>query len=319
MSEFNNGRNPITIKRKTVGTTRVEAKTAFGRTKYVYADDEIVGKLSRSYKADSLASPVLVPFVEIELSTGKKFKLHSRPMKVVVRDSHFGSGTYAGRIFDTYTEVTLPRGTVQYTYEDTAGLSEGDVLYYTEYPFQWVRGGTRLSNGQYSFPHQRPHGHEWRGLPVSPIPEAYYDAFLAAIEGKFLADLVDLDAVVKRVKPAEEKKEKTPRQQSLERTLSATGALWRGTAECTQVMLGQVIIFEVPRQSLPTCFVCDNPGVGAIYFFDTAEEARQLASGHTARSKLRPTQPHVDHVDGWESEVTRLLETVAHFTPQAGA
>lgn len=327
MSELSNGRNPITIQRKTVGVSRVEAKSAFGRTKYVHVDGHPVGKLSRSWKADDLSVPVSVPCVEIELSNGKKFKLHSRPMKVVVADSHFGTGTYAGRIFDTYTEIELPRGKVQYTFEDTSGLNAGDILDWTEYPFQWIRGGTVLSNGQYAFPRERPHGAEWGPLPVKQIPAPYYTAFLAAIEGRFLTDLIDLETVVTHVKkPAEDDqpKEKTQRQKALERTLApSTGALWRGTAECKQVMLGQVIVFEVPRENLPTVFVCDNPGVGAIYFFDTAEEARQLASGLTARSKLRPTQPHVDHVEGWEAEVTRLLETVERFTPaptqQSGA
>jgi hypothetical protein len=169
-----------------------------------------------------------------------------------------------------------------------------------------------MTNGNITFPKQRPTGSQWRNLPVPSMPERYWNPFLAALEGRFLSELIPWEQLTKKVKEeAEPKQEETERQEKLTVVVRQGHGLWQGCADCKHLAVGAAIVFEVPRLELGTAWVVDVPRVGAIYFFGTKEVAVNFARGGLRRSAIRPHQQHVDHLPGWESRVEEVLKTIS--------
>ncbi len=181
-----------------------------------------------------------------------------------------------------------------------------------EFPFQWVK--ERLTNGEVGFPQERPTGSAWRHYPIYAVPARGWEFFLQALEKRFMRELIPTYhracSVAEEAELEERRARKTSEDGSeLRRVIE--GKMWAGCPAAERIAVGSAVVWVVRRpEHLGTAYVVDNPDVGSAYFFSSYEEARDLASGLTPRSEIRPTQLHVDHVLEWEKEVDVILENV---------
>jgi hypothetical protein len=94
-------------------------------------------------------------------------------------------------LFAVTQELALPFGqTLLLYYEDAERLTIGQVLAYSEYPFQWV--GDVLTNGEVSLPRNKPRAQEWRlyaQYGIRSVKAPVWLKFLHLLEKKFLNEL----------------------------------------------------------------------------------------------------------------------------------
>ncbi len=227
-------------------------------------------------------------------------------------------------LFEDRKEFVFPLGrTIELDYEAADALELGQVLAYSEYPFQRV--SRVLTNGDVILPIKRPAGGEWHAYRVkygiSAMEEPLWKAFLEALEGRFLQGTISafLQEVEREVREREEPVVLSE-QGAVERAL---GEMWTGEGEkCTRVVWStdkpQCVIFILEDQYFtvvknvdpPEECICvlDNPGIGALWVL-TYREAKQLASGEVKRSvmKKREGVTHIPHTNGWKDKLSAAL------------
>jgi hypothetical protein len=228
-------------------------------------------------------------------------------------------------LFQVAKEFVFPLGrTIALDYEGADGLEVGQIIAYSEYPFQRV-GGV-LTNGEVTLPIKRPTRGEWHTYRVkygiSSMKEPLWAAFLEALEGRFLQGTIIsfLQEVEREVRAREEPLAADPQVDDVQR---AIGQMWNGQGEkCTRVVWGQgknqCVIFILEDQNCavaenaepPEDCICvlDNPGIGALWVL-TYREAKQLASGEVKRSEMKKRQgvSHIPHTNGWREKLIDAL------------
>lgn len=325
--ELANGQ-PITISTFSYKQLRVEVREeqVESRTRpvrYVFVEGLHVGEYDKWCGLPLEKLPMECGSITMTLSTGEAVELHERELVVITkwnqgvrrfpepwqRDWYY---------FPEKTSLWQSRTTLnpwsEITWAQLSELPLGKIVgapVGVEFPFQWV--DDCLTNGDVSFPRGRPTGAEWRDYPIYAVPAKGWEFFLKTLETRFLRELIPVYqracSVAAEAEADERSVPEAEDRAKLRRVIE--GKMWTGCSAAKRIAVGSAVVTIVPRpEPLGTAYVVDNPDVGALYFFATYEEARDLASGLMPRSEIRPTQLHVDHNPGWESEVDHILDKV---------
>jgi hypothetical protein len=224
---------------------------------------------------------------EISLSTGETFRVSARNI---------------GRI---------TRGDVRTVAWNKAKLiCVGDVFSY-EYPFQWVN--EQLTNGTLWLPRLCPRSKaKWRELGIAPIPAKGWPMFLAGLEGRVCADLLEYQERDKAEREAAEAAKRkpvlTPFQQQVRAVVQ--GQMWKGNENVEAVSIGAMLVFHVRKENGETVYLVDNPGVGALFVFHKEDDATAFARGLISRTEARNSGfQAIEHRPGWEGEIELVLKS----------
>ncbi|MBX9721173.1 MAG: hypothetical protein K2X81_07255 [Candidatus Obscuribacterales bacterium] len=301
-----------------------------GRGLEVRLDDKRLGKFDSWGGVEEGEFPLNIRTTEISLSNRVQISSTSRNLEVISGWQHVGGGSVFPEKTAVFSskpvtqqlvsgwerlESTFPRKTLTSPITDARsalnwneiGLRAGDQVS-VEYPFQWA--GDRLTNGMLQLPRLRPEGTEWNSLPLSSVPKQGWQPFLDALEGKYLDDLLPLHRKYTQIESNSAKTQLTARQKEVQSLLK--GQMWNGGEGVQRLSTnGNAVVFKAARSEGEHVYVVDNPGVGALYVFDKAEDALGLAVGTKARLELRKDGAQfIVHSGDWQE---RLRKAISKF------
>jgi hypothetical protein len=109
----------------------------------------------------------------------------------------------------------------------------------------------------------------------------------------------------------------TPKQREIEATIK--GQMFKGGDSCSHLDFGpEGLVFKVAREGMPTLYILDNPGEGALYYSCNEQDVRDIASGKVQRLTARGNgMKYIIHTvlkdgstaDTWQDKVADVVRT----------
>lgn len=263
------------------------------------ADDAVFGKQT-------------VHGFRLNLSNGKSVEAYEQHLQVISHWSEDCNYPIKKIALRSFAELPAGQKSKALRYEELAKLAVGDEVGY-EIPFQ--RFEQWLTDGIVWLPQKRPFGlKEWKTVPFAPMSDLAWAKLVDVLEGKVLEDMFAYYKGESKSK-GDGSKGSAPRVRLNERQSEIKLALeqtcspeiWEA-ADVRAVSVGNNVIFHVERPQAPTLYVVDNPGIGAIYVFDSYSQAMELASGALPRATaMREKHLRVIHRGEWKSRLSAIL------------
>ncbi len=259
--------------------------------------------------------PTVINTAEVKLSDGRVLAVSDQNLRVVKdwNEATMQDGRFTPNIEQVFSKTPIRIGPWDhFTYEQAKALQPGDE-FVKRFPFLW--DGDILTNGVHSLPRVRPQGQEWRRWPIPSVKEGYWEPYTNSLENKYVDNLVKehpkvLNAAREAVdNPAVVRRILTPAEEQVQGVLSKV--MWDGKLATTgekadYVDIGKSLIFKLPVAEGKLMYIVDNPGDGAIYLFDNAKHAEQLASGYMGRMYARDLGvPFVIHQGEWQETLAK--------------
>lgn len=278
----------------------------------VHIDQQAVGLFDSWSDLKVADLPMQVECIKLTLDCGTVITVHDRTIPII---SHWYQRPYKRRGHSNWhpvksrllTSQPLPKfGGKCFAWDEVIDKKAGDVLFY-EYPFQWQLNW--LTNGIYSFPREVPRRQQWQALPVKAMPPQCWQLFLQALEGKMLDQMqAQYQSVVAKQPHTKENKQARTIVPEGQDAGNKSYQLWQGEISCKQISIGQNLVFTVSRVPLGPLYVVDNAGVGALYVFESEQDARALACGKNSRRQAQKLcLLRLVHRPGWQQKLAVYL------------
>lgn len=266
----------------------------------VLVDSQVVGLYDCHGKISRLSMPLTISGVKVSLSNGQSFCVFSHSLYVLNVNNSRRRCVFS----DTGNADLVDRKVISWAEAET--LVEGAVVGH-EFRFQFL--GKWLTTGRSWLPVKRPQGAaEWKAASIKALPSDFnWEAYLNALNGKLEGELIACDAQARAQHQASKEQRLTEHQQQVRAII---GKMWQGSEDVLRtdrIEETGTMIFHTQCHTGEVLHIVDNAQPGSIYVLERDDDARAIAAGSIPRSEARKRFFHIDHRDGWERALEKVV------------